>query len=69
MMALRRKVFERFNYRCAKCASTVTWESGELHERKTRGLGGLRSIENCEPLCRNCHTGTRGEHGFARGKK
>lgn len=65
---LRFSVFERDDYRCVKCTRAVTWDgpgAGQLHEKVTRGQGGLRSMGNCECLCKDCHTGARGEHGFA----
>jgi len=53
---IRRRVFERDQYRCTTCDDFVTWESGEMHERNPRGKGGEVSLDNSTTLCHNCHT-------------
>src|ERR1700693_5383173 len=57
--ALRREVFERDGYRCARCKRKVTWESGELSHREGRGRGGSDTTANTECCCAGCH---RDEH-------
>jgi hypothetical protein len=74
---IRRKVFERDDYSCCHCGEVVRWErgfwnSGELDERKARGLcevgedghyhSGEISVDNCVTLCHRCHTGLNGKH-------
>ncbi len=66
---LRKRVFQRDDYRCVKCARTVTLRTGQLHEKIHRGQGGERTLENTETLCAECHVGRKGEHGFARGRR
>jgi 5-methylcytosine-specific restriction endonuclease McrA len=67
--SLRKRVFERDEWRCVKCGGVVTWDSGHLHEKLHRGRGGDRTVENCETLCVECHVGRRGEHGLARRRR
>ena len=67
--SLRRRVFVRDNFRCVKCGRTVTWATGELHEKDSRGHGGSRTMENCEVLCGDCHTGAKGAHGLGKARK
>jgi len=66
---LRRIIFRRDSYHCVKCGSPVTWETGELHEKVPRSQGGERTLENCETLCKSCHTGRKGAHGFGSVRK
>lgn len=59
---LRSRVFIRDGFACVKCTKALTVETGELHEKKSRGKGGFRTMENCVLLCAECHRGSRGEH-------
>ena len=43
---------------CRRCGRIITWESMEMHEVVFRGRGGEQSLENCEALCHQCHTGS-----------
>jgi hypothetical protein len=64
LRSFRTTVFLRDRLSCVKCGRPVTWESGELHEKVHRSQGGERTLENCETLCHDCHTGRKGVHGF-----
>lgn len=64
---IRRRVFDRAEYECEKCSAPLVWEtgrsnSGEMHEKQPKGMKSQKfgevSLENCELLCRNCHTGS-----------
>lgn len=67
---IRRQVFERDDYTCVRCGKTLTWETAEMHEKQARGncqqvgkyeyQSGEQSVENCETLCHECHTGKGG---------
>lgn len=74
---IRRQVFKRDDYCCVKCGAAVVWErgqinSGEMDERQARGKcvadgnghyrSGEISVENCQTLCKKCHTGVGGKH-------
>ena len=59
MTQLRRSVFLRDNYRCARCGRMVTWETGELAHIEGRGRGGSDTEANTECSCNTCH---RAEH-------
>lgn len=74
---IRRKVFEHDKFACCHCGEVVRWErgywnSGELDERKARGLcevgedghyySGEISVANCQVICQRCHTGLNGKH-------
>lgn len=74
---IRRQVFERDDYTCVKCGCMVVWErhqpnSGELDEQQARGKcvevdtghyqSGEVSVENCQTLCKKCHTGRGSKH-------
>lgn len=52
---LRRRVFFRDNYRCVRCGTRVTWNTGELAHREGRGRGGSDTDENTETCCHRCH--------------
>jgi hypothetical protein len=69
MSMFRRQVFERDGLRCVKCARSLTWDTGELHEKIPRGKTGDRTVENCELRCHDCHTGRKGAHGFGAARK
>lgn len=53
---IRAQVFARDHYACTHCGRVVSWESGELHERRWRGRGGEMSLENSTTLCYDCHS-------------
>ena len=62
--SIREQVFEFSRnpltglFECTNCGRIITYKSGEMHERVPRGKGGEQSLENCEALCRQCHTGS-----------
>ena len=73
VLDLREQVFELSKNpltglaECCKCGRSITWESMEMHEIVFRGRGGEQSLENCEALCRECHTGSQDSaHGNRR---
>jgi 5-methylcytosine-specific restriction endonuclease McrA len=45
-------------HECERCGRQITWETFEMHETVPKGKGGEVSVENCEALCHNCHTGS-----------
>ena len=65
--AIRAQVFDRADAsglegeghtsECERCGRTIQWENFEMHETIPKGSGGEVSVENCEALCHNCHTG------------
>jgi hypothetical protein len=71
MELLRREVFDRDKNRCKQeysrvsvftgdtvtwfCNRPVTWESGELCHRVSRGAGGHDTAENTFCGCKECH--------------
>lgn len=73
---IRRIVFELCERMCVKCGQVLiyergSWNSMEMDERQARGkivqkdgeyLSGEISVENCQSLCRTCHTGPGGKH-------
>lgn len=67
--ALRREVFARDTYQCRfpiiggewnvlshQCLRIVSWESGHLCHRKSRGAGGPDTAENTFTGCAECHS-------------
>ena len=62
--AIRAQVFDRAetedssSYECERCGRTIRWENFEMHETIPKGSGGEVSLENCEALCHQCHTGS-----------
>ena len=52
---IRRRVFDRDQYRCTTCDNFVTWDTGEMNEKVFKGKQGEVSLDNCETLCHNCH--------------
>ena len=62
--SIREQVFERARnpltglFECENCGRIITWKNGEMHEILPRGKGGEQSLENCEALCHQCHTGS-----------
>lgn len=74
---IRDQVFERAKnpetgqFECEKCGRIITWETGEMNEKRPRGAGGgftggEVSLENCEALCHGCH---QGEEDSAHGNR
>lgn len=57
--AIRTKVYARDEGRCVQCGERVTFQQMHMHERQSRGKGGIVSIENCETRCHDCHLGPR----------
>jgi len=51
-VALRKKVFDRYGERCAKCGAR---KRVEVHHIKPVVYGGTDDLENLIPLCRKCH--------------
>ena len=43
---------------CERCGKYITWDTMEMHETVPKGKGGEVSLENCEALCHDCHTGS-----------
>jgi 5-methylcytosine-specific restriction endonuclease McrA len=68
------EVLERYDYRCVKCGCTPVGRPCKDHITPIH-VGGSDSIENLQPLCRQCNTGKRqdtfnwaayrDDHGFA----
>jgi len=43
---------------CERCGRSISWTTMEMHETVPKGKGGEVSLENCEALCHQCHTGS-----------
>ncbi len=41
---------------CQKHKKHISWENSSFHHKKFHSKGGLTTIENCQLLCRKCHT-------------
>lgn len=52
---LRLNVFTRARGLCEKCGVFVDWDSGHMHHKRHRSLGGSDSMRNCVFLCPICH--------------
>lgn len=64
---IRQQVFNRANWRCEHCGASLTYKTGQMHEKLPKGKGGEVSLENCMLLCYNCHQGRPdAEHGARR---
>lgn len=50
----RRKVFQRDFWRCTRCGSRVTEETGHIDHIVSGKLAG-NEMENLRVLCRKCH--------------
>lgn len=50
---LRSTVLRAYNFKCKKCGSTH--KNLDLHHIVPRKKGGLNSINNLIPLCKQCH--------------
>lgn len=57
MTQLRREVFFRDGYRCARCNRRVTWNTGHLAHIIARSKGGSDTLGNTECSCEDCHIG------------
>ena len=54
--ALRRDCFERDGYRCTcGCGEGVTWDSGHMAHKQSRGAGGSDVIDNVTTMTADCH--------------
>ena len=43
---------------CDRCGRVVQWNTFEMHETVPKGSSGEVSVEICEALCHQCHTGS-----------
>lgn len=64
--AVRIAVYDRDNGQCVGCGTRLTFDGAHMHERQSRGNGGVISVENSEIRCFECHEGPRGAHGARR---
>ena len=55
LAALRRECFTRDGWCCVLCGAPVSWASGHMMHRKSRGAGGSDVIDNVDTGCGNCH--------------
>jgi 5-methylcytosine-specific restriction endonuclease McrA len=70
---IRKQVFERARvegprsfgdwFECERCGRRISLGTGEMNEKRPKGkaggkTGGEVSLENCEALCHQCHTGS-----------
>ena len=72
---IRYAVLDRDGWCCVHCGQPVNMETSELDEKQARGQcdqqpdgefqSGEVSVENCQILCRKCHTGPGGKHDRA----
>jgi 5-methylcytosine-specific restriction endonuclease McrA len=53
--ALRRRVFERDEWKCRECGRPCSWASGHLAHIISRGAGGSDVEGNVRLLCNACH--------------
>lgn len=63
--AIRKQVFARAQGYCEYCGANLG-EGGHMHEKLSRGRGGLISLTNCVAICAACH---RKEHPGIGGAK
>lgn len=61
----REAVFERDQYRCARCGRHIATYAASIQHRKPRGMGGTKdpSINSPANLILLCGDGVRGCHG------
>ena len=52
--SIRQQVYER-DKECQRCGKPLTWATGHLDEKVSRGEGGEISLDNCWMLCARCH--------------
>ena len=72
---IRYAVLDHAGWCCVHCGQPVNMETSELDEKQSRGQcdqqsdgefqSGEVSVENCQILCRKCHTGLGGKHDRA----
>ena len=62
---IRKQVFARAKGDCEYCGRNLG-EGGHMHEKLSRGRGGLISLTNCVAICAICH---RKEHPGIGGAK
>ena len=64
--SIRQQVYER-DKECQRCGKPLTWKTGHMDEKISKGDGGEVSLANCWMLCFDCHEGTpTSEHGARR---
>ncbi len=62
--SIRMQVFNRAGWRCERCGAPLTYQTGQMDERVSKGEGGEVSLDNCWLLCHGCHQGRPdAEHG------
>jgi hypothetical protein len=65
--SIRKQVMGRAKNLCERCGNRLTWRTGEMDERISRGSGGEQSLVNCWWLCPGCHRlDESAEHGDRR---
>lgn len=52
---IRHQLFLRSEGFCELCGIRLTEQVGEMHEQKSRGLGGEISLTNSIFICHKCH--------------
>lgn len=62
----REAVYERDQYRCARCGRHIATYAASIQHRKPRGMGGTKdpSINSPANLILLCGDGVRGCHGY-----
>ncbi len=61
---IRTQVFNRAGWHCERCGTPLTYQTGQMDERVSKGEGGEVSLDNCWLLCHGCHQGRPdAEHG------
>ena len=55
LAALRRECFTRDGWKCVLCGRSVSWASGHMMHRQSRGAGGSDVIGNVDTGCMECH--------------
>lgn len=51
----RRKIFEKYNGRCAYCGNQITIDNMTIDHFDPKSKGGSLSIHNCLPSCKRCN--------------
>lgn len=52
---IRHEIFLRQKGKCLSCGFDFTEKQMHMHEKLSRGKGGLISLDNSEGLCVECH--------------
>lgn len=53
---VKAEALDRSGGKCGSCRITLTPKTGiEYDHRIPDAVGGMNSVANCVPLCRNCH--------------